>query len=621
MPPDTDDTGALERARARLYETGPALSVSGDRVLPHAWKEEPLPQPVPPEKKRHMRLAGIFFIVALVFFVASAGIAGYFLYFGGNSVSVDNITLNITGPTTMTSGDIAPLQLTITNTNPVAINNTTVEINFPDNTRDASNVLQPYPRYTENLGSLASGATVTRSLKAVVFGGAGQTLTLPISFSYGTAGSNAVFVKKSSYVLTISSTPIDVSVGAPTETVSGKPLTFILTVRSNVAVSLNNVVLTGAFPFGFVVASSSLPISNSSFLLGALAPGATKTITVTGTLTGQNSEERVFHFSVGTASTAHDQTLAVTYMTQDAAVIIAAPFINTTLALNGDAGANVTLSAGSRQSVSVSYANTLPTSIANVTVAVTLSGSAVDYGSIETTRGFYRSLDHTVVFSQDTDPSLASLAPGASGIGAFTFSTLAPGALTSSPSVTFTTSVSGTRVGQTNVPEAVQASATKTARVVTAVALSASALHSSGPLVNSGPIPPTADQATTYSVVWNVRNPGSTVADGVVTATLPSYVSYTGKTSGAGSFSYDSASRTVSWSTGNVAQGANVQGIFQVSLTPSTSQKGSAPTLTGTASFSGYDRFAGVQVRATASAATTETVNDPGYVSGSGNVQ
>jgi hypothetical protein len=129
-----------------------------------------------------------------------------------------------------------------------------------------------------------------------------------------------------------------------------------------------------------------------------------------------------------------------------------------------------------------------------------------------------------------------------------------------------------------------------------------------------GPIPPRADQATTYTIVWNTQDEGSAVAGGTVSTVLPSYVSYTGLTAGTGSFLYDKGSRTVSWSTGNLAQGAGTYGAFQVSLTPSTSQTGTAPILTGTASFSGYDRFAGVRVSATAVPVTTETVGDPGYV-------
>ncbi|MFZ1075222.1 MAG: hypothetical protein WAN50_02515 [Minisyncoccia bacterium] len=624
-----DDTSFLERAKQRLYKqtavTGERkpLAAADDRSLPHEWNDAETDAILRRAARRaarrgarHVRWAAVFFSVAVVFFLGALGVAGYFFYFGGNTVSVDKISMDIQGPTTIAGGDIVPLSVTVTNKNPVAVSNATIEIDFPNGTRDATNVLQPYSNYIENLGTIPSGGTVTRSVKAIVFGSSGQTVSLPVSFSYGTAGSNAVFQKNSSYPLTISTTPLSVSVDAPSQTVSGKPLTLTLNVRSNTTVPLTNVILTGDFPFGFSITSSSIPLTSSSFLLGTLNPGSSAKITLTGTLIGQNSEQRVFHFTVGTGKTANDQTLAISYMTQDAPVTITAPFISTTLAINGDTSGSAVLAPNSRQSVTLSYTNTLPTGVTNASVAVTITGSAVDYSSIQASNGFYRSADHTILFSPDTDPALASLAPGASGVGAFSFSTLAAGAATS-PTVTFTTSVSGTSIGDANVPSEVNASSVVTAKVLTAVSLSAVSHHTGG----TGPIPPQPDKITTYSVEWNVQNSGSPIAGGIVSATLPSYVSFTNVTGGDGTFSYDSTSRTVTWNTGDLAQGASEQGTFQVSLTPSTSQSGTVPELTSPAMFSGYDRFAGVQVSATAGSVTTETTQDPGYVTGNGTVQ
>ena len=618
-----DDIGSLERARKRLYEPEASLksshiplAASGQHSLPHAWQEQF--RYSRSSGKRRVHIAGIFFTVAFLFFIASLGIAGYFFYFGGNSVSADKISIDIQGPTTIAGGDTVPISLTVTNKNSVAIENATIEVDFPNGTRDAADVLKSYPRYTENLGTISSGETVTRSIKVIIFGGAGNALSIPVSISYGTTGSNTTFVKKSSYALAVSSTPLSVSVDSLAETVSGAPLTITLTARSNATVPMDNVVLSGSFPFGFSVTSSSLPLNSSSFLLGTLQPGASKVVKLTGTLTGQDNEQKVFHFTIGTAKTADDQTLAVTYLTQDSTITITAPFINTTLALNGDTSLS-TITPGSSQNVNITYTNTLPTSIDNAVVAVTVSGSAINYDSIKTTRGFYRSSDHTIIFSRDTDPSLATLAPGASGIGFFTFSTLAPVALPSSPSVSFTVSVSGTRTGQTNVPEEIKTSTTKTVKVATTILLSSSSLHTSGSFSNSGPIPPRAGQATTYTIVWDAHNEGSPTAGCTVSTILPSYVSYTGTASNG--FSYDSGSRTVTWNIGNLAQGASTRGSFQVSLTPSSSQKGNVPSLTGTVSLSGYDRFAGIQISAKTDPSTTETKGDPGYSSTDATVQ
>lgn len=614
----------MERAREQLYSASASatdlheqeLHAPATPDLPHAWAP-------PPQKplihERHVHFAGIFFGLALGFFLIAGGIAGYLLYFGGNTVSVNNIDLSISGPTTIAGGDTVPLALSITNRNPAPITHATLDLAFPPGTRSSENVLQDYPRYSEDLGTLAPGQTVTRSIKAVVFGREGEPVSIPIAFSFATPNSSATFVKRSTHGLSITSSPLSVTVAAPAETVSGQAFSLTLSVRSNAQTPIGNVVLAASYPFGFSMLTSSVPLSNGSFLLGTLRPGDTRTITITGALVGTENGKRSFRFAVGTAKNAEDPAIAIEYLSQSADVAITSPFIATALSINGMRGDSVVLAPGTRSSATLSYTNTLPVAVTNAQISVTLSGGAVDYDSIETSRGFYRSKDHTIVFSLDTDPALARLGPGENGLGTFTFKTLSGGAL-KDPAVTFTISVSGTRLGQTNVPETVTASKVVTAKVASAIVFSAQSLHSSGPLENMGPIPPKPDVPTTYTVVWTIQNAANAIADAVVSTVLPGYVVFTNVVSPGANITYNSATRTVTWNAGDIAAHVSPQGAFQVSFTPSTSQKGRSPELTGKATLSTYDRFAGVPITLSADPVTIETFGDPGYRSNDGSV-
>jgi len=610
-----DDTSFLERARQKLYartasipEEHADLSPAGNRSLPHAWQEDPLPM-VRHRGRRKVRIATLFLSVSVIFFLGAAAVAGYFIYFGGDTVSINRIDIKMQGPTTIAGGDTLPLSLAIVNRNPAELQNVSLEVDFPPGTRSASDVSQPYTNYVKQIGTLASGGTAMESVKAVLFGSVGQNLTIPVIITFGIAGSSATFVKKTSYVVSVASTPLSVSVDTLAETTSGAPLTLTLTVRANANVPLDNVVLAGALPFGFSVTNSSVPMTGTSFLFGTMAPGASKTITLTGVLTGQDQAQSTFHFTVGTASSPGDSTIAIPYMTQDALVTIAAPFISTVLAVNGDNSGSATLAPNATQSVTVSYTNTLSTTVSNPVVTIALSGTAVDYNSVQTTNGFYDSSAHTITFSNATDPSLGSLAPGATAVGSFSFNTVPASASVLSPVVTFTTSVSGTRVGQSNVPEQVTASAAETLKVTTAVASSQSVLYTTGPFANTGPVPPVVGQPTTYTIRLSAQDAGAPIAGGTMTLSLPVYVTYLNKTSGSGSLSYDNASRTVTWDAGDIPQGTTAVAYFQVSVLPSTTQKGTAPALTSGGTFSGYDRFAGVQVSASAEPPTT-AMND-----------
>lgn len=627
---DESSLSLLERARKVLYGRAytkrerPTFTAAPAPSVEHVWEEEleQLAQPALPPAETEptparsgagkLSWAGKFFMGSFAFFFIAIGAAAFSYYFGSNAVSNGKIAIDVQGPATLAGGDTLSLQVSITNNNPTTINDAVIRIDFPEGTRSSQNILRAYPRFAKNLGTLESGETVHETVKAVIFGGAGDSFTLPISFSYTIETSNATFEKKHTYPLSISSTPLSISIDALSEVTSGQPYTIALTVRSNATVPISNVVVVPSFPFGFTPSSVSIPLSDAGFSLGTLEPGATRKITITGVLSGEENEERTFRFAVGTSKSAQDPTLAISYMTQDVIARFASSFISTAIVIDGSSSDDVALSPGGVHSVTLSYANRLATPVTNASFSVTVSGTAIDYDSIKPSSGFYNSPTHTVIFDRDTDPALALLEPGDSDTQTFTFSTLPAGI--STPTVSFTTSVAGTRAGESGVPEQLVSTVTKTAKVATTIALNARASRSAGAFTETGPIPPIAEQPTSYTIVWNVQNQGNAIAGATVSATIPSYVTWLGETNGQGSFSYDPSARTVTWSVGDLPRGAGAQGLFQVSLLPSTSQRGSIVTLTGNTKLSAYDRFAGVQVGASAPAATTELSGDTGSV-------
>lgn len=606
-----DDIGALERARRRLYsgdelgvEQHVRLSAEEHENVPHGWAAM-----IAPKAHPHVRGALIFFVGAFLFFVVAGGAATYLLLSGTTAVSTNNITLAVQGPTSVASGDTVPLSLAITNKNSVALENASVEIDFPDGTRSATDQTQAYPRYTEDLGSIPPGATVLRSVKAVIFGGSATSLTLPISLSYSSAGSNSTFIKRQTYPLAISSAPLSVSVVAPAEAVPNQPFTITVEVRSNATAPISDVTLGGVFPRAFTLTTASMQVTGGNIAIGTLAAGQTKSITYTGALAGSTNDLQNFKFTVGTGANP-DGSPALPYMTQGADVTIAAPFIATSFSVNGGDANSAVITPGSVTSVRLDYQNTLDTAISNAEIDIAISGGAVDYGSIQAPSGFYRSSDHTLVFSQSTDPALAELAPGASGTETFTFSV--PAAVSAKgPTVTLTASVSGARMGQTNVPQSASAVSSATLKIGSAVAFAATPLHSSGPFTNTGPVPPVVNSPTSYTVVWKVTNPNNAITNLNVTAMLPPYVAYAGKATG--DVAFDPATRTVTWKPADLSAGQVATVAFVVTLTPSLSQGGTAPALTSAPTFTAFDRFTQAAISLTAPAPTTETTADPGY--------
>ncbi|MBU2104051.1 hypothetical protein KKD81_01360 [Patescibacteria group bacterium] len=625
LPDQNDDTSTLERMRRRLY----AQDAPEQFVVPELATEpvvEPAAAWAPPaeqtsKKKPRISWAVVFLGVAAVFFVLAVAGAAYFLIFGARSVSTDRVIISIDAPTAIASGDSVALLVSVQNNNPVQIHSTVLAVDFPETTRSSESIDVPFNHFEDTLGDIDSGVSGQQTVRAVLFGAENERISIPVRFEYRVEGSNAVFVKETTYEVVVTSSPLTVRAEAVTEATAGQPLTFAVTVRSNAKTPVEHVAVLAQYPFGFTARKGEGPL----FAVGTLAPGEEKTITVSGTLSGESSDQKVFKFTAGTRTNEEAPLLAVSYTTTEASITLGKPFLSTSLSINHDAGASPVISAGSQAQAILSWANTLSTPILDGEILVKLSGAALDTSSVSAYGGFYRSSDTTLIFSRETNSELARLAPGNTGNGSFSFSTKSGAALagTKNPTVTATISVSGRRVGESNVPESVSSSLVRTIKIGTDLSLKARTLRSIGAFKNTGPWPPVADKESTYTIELVLANTLNSVANTSVSATLPSYVTYTGAVSpNDGSLTYNATSRRITWNAGEVPAGAGVRSIsFQVTLLPSVSQRGTSPVLMSAQQITGTDRFTQKAISFTSPEITTQAPADPQFQADYGTVR
>ncbi|MFZ1987857.1 MAG: hypothetical protein WAV21_02375 [Minisyncoccia bacterium] len=628
MPPK-EETSALERMRSKLYTPGGKTGFADEKIstrsqsIPRGWNQEPSSPLARLVQKQKLPLALKFLIAAGIFFLIAGGVAFYFLVLGGRSVSTTNIDISVKGPTTIAGGDTVPLEITIKNRNPVVISASGFSVIFPDGTRASDDVTKAYDRYTDSLGDIPPGEQVTRTVRAVLFGSQNQVVTIPIKFEYKTQNSKATFVKETEYTLTITTSPISVSATGISELPSGQSVTFSLAVRSNAPKTLADVAVQATYPFGFVVSNISIPSENNGKLIsiGTLSPGEEKRFTVTGVLTGQNNDERVFHWNAGVTTGGTNGSLGVAYASSESAVTITRPFLDATLTIGDDASTKPVISSGKTTRALVSWTNTLATQVLDGEIIITVSGSALDTSSIVTDRGFYQSSNNTIRFDRDTDSDLRTLEPGDTGTGAFSFATKKGSAFASlrNPTISFSVSVNGRRVSESNVPSALSATLTRVVKIATNLNISSRIVRTTGSFENSGAWPPVAGSETTYTVLLSADNDVNDVGGASATMTLPSYVRFTSVSEG--SVTYTEATRIVKWNIGDVPAGGSKQAAFQIGFLPSSSQKGTSPTLVSEAKITGIDRFTQTVVGGTSGSLTTQAKTDPAYQTSFGTVQ
>jgi hypothetical protein len=640
----------MERLKGRLYarRNAEATAPAAPRapLAPHAsevpvsWRAGEAPEPtgtpraplgqLMEESKPRMPFATKFLIGSAMFFAAATAAAAFTFFGGGNIVSSRNIDLQVIAPTLIDGGKEATMEIIITNRNRTALELADLIIDYPDGTRDPNDLTRALSHERQSIGTIRSGEQVKRTARAVFYGSEGAQQRLAVALEYTIAGSNAVFVKEGSADFVVGSSPVSLAIEMPQEAVAGEPFPVKVTVRSNAATTVENVLVEGQYPFGFTLleSSPSAEVGGLLWRLGALQPGTSKTITLTGMLDASEGDERVFRFVVGSDSDQTATRVRVPFLTQPQSVTVKRPFVAGSITVDGKSGSAISAAAGRTLPGSIVWSNNLPETLTDVEMTLTFEGPMLDSSSVSADSGFYQSGSRSITWTKSEDPSLARVAPGEGGRLAFSFATEAPGAggtLYTNPTMYLNLIIRGTREGGGGGPQSVSSAANMRITLASNLSLTAQALHFDGPFTNSGPMPPRAGQQTSYAIVWTVRNSSNAVANGTVAATLPAYVRFIAGAPGSG-ITYDEGSRTVRWNVGEVSAGVGYtsperQGAFQIMLTPSSSQVGQSVPLTGAAVLTGQDRFAQIDVQTSAEAATTILNGDSEFEPGMGTIE
>lgn len=571
--------------------------------------------------KTRRPVAKMILIGALVFFGLSTVFSSYF-FFRGVDISPDNIVIEVQGPSLIGGGEELNLQITVRNNNPVPIETADLIIEYPSGTHSAANIDVELPRFRESLGTINPGEEIRKSVSAVLFGEENSTKDIDISVEYAVGGSNAIFYSNSTYGLVLSTSPLSLVVESLDEAVSGQEIEFVAKIRSNSASIIRDVMIRAEYPFGFEFGESSPePVfANRTWYLGDIEPEGEEEITIRGVLSGQDGEERVFRFAAGIQSETDENIIGAEFINVPESLFIKRPFITANLTLNDKSSDVVSAPSGQRVDGVINFTNNLPSQIFDGEVEIEFSGEAIDEATIIGQGAFYRSIDNTLTWSRDTFPDLGTIPSGASSEVVFSFSSLglSSGVPLRNPEIKLDVNVRGKRLSDSNVPEEVDSTLSKRVRISSDLVLTSKALHFTGPFQNTGPMPPKAEQETTYTVVLTVLNSSNDVANARVVTTLPPYVEWLGIISPlTESVTYTPIGERIVWDLGEVKAGTGTslpprELSFQVSMLPSISQIGGTPDLVNRQTLSGIDRFTEANLESQRGSLSID-LNEPGF--------
>lgn len=560
--------------------------------------------------------AAAFLVIAIVFGAVS--------YFRGTGISSKNVSITIEGPGTASGGEELPFEVVVRNKNNVTVEEGTLVLHLPqgmllvtDKGTETGTVRIPAE-------SIVSQGTFRTPLRVIPYGAEKEEQKIMVAFEFRFAGQSAQWDSENEYAFTITSSPVNLGVNAVEEISAGQVFTLALKIESNTEKALPNALLKIDYPQGFrrTGATPTPTFGENLWRIGDVAAGVPIEVRLTGVMEGDAGQDQVFKITLGEQSDRDERAIGTIYNAVTHTVRVNDPFIAVNMSVNGDARNGISVSAGVPVRVDLDWQNTTESQIVDAEIAVKLTGSALDrYSVAPNAGGFYNSKNDTIIWTKQGIPELGVVGQGDRGTVSFGFKTFGydtdQGKRLRNPTFTLEVSVRGRRISNANVSEQIDTFLTRTVKVDTQATLAAKALYyGSKPFTNTGPMPPRAEQETTYTIVLAVSNVSNDAQDVTVRTSLPIYMRFVGTVSPSSEKLTNPTGNEIVWDAGVVKAGVGVvapprEVAFQVAITPSISQINTSPNLTDRISLSAKDTFTGAALSDIKPALTTHLTSDP----------
>ena len=188
----------------------------------------------------------------VVFFVVAVALASLLMFSGNNTISGDNISVNVSGPISVGGGEEISFQVAVANQNAVPIQSASLIIEYPKGTHSIEDPNKELSVERKQLDTVGAGELLNIPLKARIFGEENEEKEIKISIDYRVAGSNATFHKEATPLkFKVSTSPIVMTFDSVKTISSGQELELKLTVQSNSPTPLTDILVKTTYPDGF----------------------------------------------------------------------------------------------------------------------------------------------------------------------------------------------------------------------------------------------------------------------------------------------------------------------------------------------------------------------------------
>ena len=594
----------LERMEGELYDPKTQsvgvvvhdMHAERAAALPTSWGDDnPMLVKAIPEKRISFGLK--LLILSFLFLIAVGGYATWRLISSKNVVSSEYIDIVSDMKPYVEGGEQIPLIISINNRNTIPLQEAKLTLSYEKGVGSSDE--QQKVHETRSLGIIESNQVQKQKFSVVLYGEETSSRDLIVKLEYKVTGNNALFSKVITTTAVLKTPPVGIHIDGPEILASGQLGTYTITVRNNTS--------TSSVPFrvSFLAPINFTKENTSPFVVGkdigwnvdVLASGESKIFSVRGSFSGDTNQASTIRVLAG--STKGGTDVSIIYSSDKKEITLQSTPILVTVRAETDKGASNALRFGDRSTVYVGYENKSNDTIRNLELKANIEGDGAIYESITLDGGYYDSQNKTITWNKATFPDLAVVPPNTKKEFPIYIPIVLKGA--SNPSLSFSVNVTGDGAGVGDVVSSV----TKRFAIQGSASLNAWASYKESPFQNTGPIPPVANKETTYTLHF-IASAQNTLANTKISFILPIYVSWLGTFTDKQNINYTSGTRTVVWDLGQMQAGTTQVADVQVSVKPSQSHVGTAPTITSGITLEGQEVDSRARIRTTLTPLTTD---------------
>jgi hypothetical protein len=449
------------------------------------------------------------------------------------------------------------------------------------------------------------GEEKTFTFKARLLGKEGEVLTAKATMTYRPKNLKARYESSTTFTTIIQKVPLTFEFDLPSKIESGKQLTFRLNYFSNIDYPITGLRITAEYPSNFeFVESAPQSLEKTEWDVGVLNKANGGRISITGRLSGDVGEEKVFSGKIGIWK--DGEFILLKEATKALSLIDPSLYLSKTI--NGNP--QYVASPGDSLHYQISFKNIGEDMLNNLFLIAKLEGKAFDFETLKAPYGEFSSGDNSIVFDWKNVSKLQFLDGQEEGEVEFWINLKDEWPILNADDK------------NAFIKDSVYLSQAKeefTNKVNSKLVVEQKGFFNDEVFGNSGSIPPKVGEITTYTIMWNVKNYYNDVNNVKVKAKLPTNVELTGKMfpeDQSSKFAFDSQSREIVWEVGDLKMSQGVDGTlspnisFQVRFTPFGDQRGTIPEIISEAEISGQDQWTGKNLISKASGLTTMMPDD-----------